>query len=98
MEAGGSLNGWIVVCRIQGSSFADDIVSNDQGAGAGQFEGPDKILGVALFVCIDEDEIKWTTSFGGEVRQGIAGRPNPHFDPVGKAGTSDVEASDLGMS
>src|SRR6202021_2905638 len=68
-----------------------------QASWAGEFKGPGKILGVALFVRIDEDEIEWREAFGGEPRECLACRADPHFDHVGKAGASDVEASDLSM-
>ena len=53
-----ALDGGIGTWRVDHGAVADDVVDDDEAAGAGEFQRPSEIIRKARFVGVDEDQVK----------------------------------------
>src|SRR5277367_2109387 len=53
-----ALDGRVGIGRVKDLSIAHDVVSDDEGAGAGQLQGPLDVAGIIALICVDENEIE----------------------------------------
>ena len=85
-------------CRAVGEgAAADDVVGDDQAAGAGAVERPGEVVGRVDLVGVDEDEVERTGALLLEGRQRLQGRADPELDQLAEPGPLDVRARDLGV-
>ena len=78
-------------------AVADDVVGEDEGAGAGELEGRGEVFRVAGFVGVDEDEVEGRGVLGVELGEGRECGAEAELDGVGEAGVGDVGEGYLGV-
>jgi hypothetical protein len=88
----------IAACGIDYPTVAYNVIDDDETATAGQFAREPEILGDALLVGVDEDEIESAVTLGGDLRQNLMAAANPKVDKVRQAGSRDVGARNVCMS
>jgi hypothetical protein len=71
VEAAHPLDVGIAAGGVDHRSVAHDIVGDDQAATTGELERPCEVIRIARLVGVDEDQVKWTATLGGELRQRI---------------------------
>src|SRR6188768_49733 len=79
-------------------AFAYHVVNDDQAAAARELQRPAEILGSALLIGIDENEIEWPACLGSEKRQGLERGPDAHLYPCGETCTCEIGSRHFGKS
>jgi len=57
-KSAGACGAWVVAVFVEYGSVADYVVSDDDGAGAGELECPLEVGGVVGFVGVEEDKVE----------------------------------------
>jgi hypothetical protein len=93
--------GWdrrVVAVRVDELAETDDVVADDQAAGAGMVEGPGEILGRVGLVGVDEGQVEGAGALRVELGKLVEGWADAQVDEVADPGTVDVPARDLGIA
>ncbi len=61
----------VVVAGIGDPTAPHDVVGHDQGSRAGELERPAEVLGVAVLVGVEEDQVERAVALGDELREGL---------------------------
>src|SRR5713101_8914990 len=69
VEAAHALDVGIAARGVGHRAFAHDVIGDDQAAATGEFERPPEVIRIGRFVGVNEDQIKWAATLGGELRQ-----------------------------
>jgi hypothetical protein len=91
--------GWdcrIVAVGVREPAEADDVVADDQAAGAGALERPDEVIGRVNLVGIDEGQVEGADTLGLELGKLVESGPDAQIDELAKAGPLDVAFRDIG--
>jgi hypothetical protein len=57
-KGAGACGAWVGAVFVEYGSVADDVVSDDDGAGAGELKGPLEVCRIVGFVGVEEDEVE----------------------------------------
>jgi hypothetical protein len=75
------------------AAVTNDVVGDDQPAGADVVEGPGEVVGGVDLVGVDEDEVEGRLPL--QRRQRLQGRSDPDLDPLPHSRPLDAPAGDL---
>ena len=79
-ESSSSGNACVSTGGVEDLTFADDVVSDDEGSGVGEFECPFEVDGVVGLVSIEEDEVEGLGLVGVEAGEGFECAADPDVD------------------
>jgi hypothetical protein len=96
-EGSGAGDGGVGAVCFEDVAFADDVVAEDNGAGAGEFDGPVEVVGVVGLVGVEEDEVERGGLFGVELGEGFERRADAEVDEGGQACAVDVGGGYFGV-
>jgi hypothetical protein len=94
-EATDALDVGVGAIGIDDGAVADDIIGEDQGAWAGEFEGLGEVGGIVDLVGVEEDEVEGLDLRGMELGEGVERGAEAEFNGVSEAGMRDVGEGDL---
>jgi hypothetical protein len=96
-KSSGSYDTGISTGCIEDFAVADYVVSDDEGAGAREFECPFEVNGVVGFVSVEEDEVEGVGLVRMHALEGFDGAADPDVDKRGQAGALDVRSGYAGV-
>jgi hypothetical protein len=87
----------VIVVGVDEAAIADDVVGDDQTAGARVLERPSKVVGSVNLVGVDEGEVEGTDPIRLELGELVQRRSNPHFNCLAKARRGDARCRHFGV-
>lgn len=96
-EDTGSDDSRVGVGGIDDGSVADDIIGDDEGPGAGQFDGPIQVMRIVGLIGIKKDEVEGRGLFSVQRCKGIERRANANVYAGCDTGPLEIGARDGGV-
>jgi len=90
-----SLHVWIGASVVDDVATADHIIGDNQTPFSGESECPLQILGVTLFVRVDEGEVERSSPLRHELGEDLQPRSDSNFHLRGEPGSGEVRSGDL---
>lgn len=97
VEAAHPLDARIAAALINHRSVTHDIIGDNQAAAMGKLERPCEVIWIVWLVGINEDQVKWTVTLGGNLWQRRECLSEAQVNDIGQTSTGDVDAGDFGV-